>query len=135
VSAKGNWGRSILIVLVERSGEPEGWLVIGFVDAGESVGADIEALIPLQDHRQDFSPGFGGHNLAVHHESAAARAVDATEVIEGKGAGPFALVDEIELHLLVARGEWFGTHLTLPAVQRGDSQHLGTPEKAKYEQG
>ena len=38
--------------LVELGGQRERRLVVGVVHAGERVGADVEALVPLQDDRQ-----------------------------------------------------------------------------------
>ena len=42
--------------LVELGGEGERRLVVGVVHAGQRVGADVEALVPLQDHRQRAAP-------------------------------------------------------------------------------
>ncbi len=42
--------------LVELGGEGERRLVVRVVHAGQRVGADVEALVPLQDHGQRASP-------------------------------------------------------------------------------
>ena len=73
--------------LVELGGQRERRLVVGVVHAGQRVGADVEALVPLQDHRQRLLHPLCGDHLAVHLERAGAGPADAAEVVERERAG------------------------------------------------
>ena len=89
--------------LVELAGEGEGRLVVGIVHAGQRVGADIEALVPLQDHRQRLVHLLGSDHLAVDLQRAGAGAADAAEVVEGERAGAHAVILEVELDRVACR--------------------------------
>src|SRR5262245_47225574 len=49
---------------VEFGRQRERWLVVGVVDAGQRIGTDVEALVPLQDRRQGLFHLPGGDDLA-----------------------------------------------------------------------
>jgi len=80
-----------LIALVGLACEPERRLVVAVVDGDAGIGADVEATIPLEGHRQGFGHGFGGVHLAFQLEGGDARAAAAAEVVESEGASPFVL--------------------------------------------
>src|SRR5947208_4092260 len=91
--------------LVELGSERERRLVVFIVDTSQRVGADIEALVPLQDHRQGVRHGDGLNFLAVHLERSGARTTETTHVIEGKCAQAQAVVLEVELQRMFAGRE------------------------------
>src|SRR5262245_29498720 len=82
---------------VEFGRQRERWLVVGVVDAGQSIGTDVEALVPLQDRRQGLFHFPGGDDLAVEFQRANAGATDAGEVVERQRARTKAVVLEVEL--------------------------------------
>ena len=91
--------------LVEPGRQWERRFVVGVVHAGERVRADIEALVPLQDHRQRTLHLDGLHCLAVHLERAGAGTAEAAHVVEGEGADAEAVVFEVELDGVLAGRE------------------------------
>ena len=91
--------------LVELGGKGERRLVVRVVHAGQRVGADVEALVPLQDHRQRVRHGNGLDSFAVHLERAGAAAAEAAHVIEGERAQAEAVILEVELQRVLAGRE------------------------------
>ena len=89
--------------LVELRGELERRLVVRVVDAGQRVGADVEALVPLQDHRQRFLHPLSRDLLAVDLEGARARPTKAAEVVERERASAEAFVLEVKLDRMPPR--------------------------------
>jgi hypothetical protein len=63
--------------LVEFGRQRERRLVVRVIHAGERVGADIQALVPLQDHGQRTLHLDGLNGLAVHLERAGAGTAEA----------------------------------------------------------
>src|SRR5437762_6212624 len=91
--------------LVELGSERERRLVVFIVDTSQRVGADIEALVPLQDHRQGVRHGDGLNFLAVHLERSGARTTDSTHVIKREGAEAETVVLEVVLQRMLAGSE------------------------------
>ncbi len=91
--------------LVKLAGKGERRLVVGVVHAGQRVGADVEALVPLQDHRQRVRHGNGLDSFAVHLERAGAAAAEAAQVVERERADAEAVVLEVELDRVLAGRE------------------------------
>ncbi len=83
--------------LVELGGQRERRLVVGVVDPGQGIRADVEALVPLQDDGQRVLQLLRLHNLAIHLEDAGAGLPDAAHVVVGEGAIAKAVVLEVEL--------------------------------------
>jgi len=73
ISAGVRCGRSTLIVSLLS--------LVFVVYTGERVGTDIEALVPLQDHRQRSFHFLGGHVLAVDLKRAGAGTTNAREIV------------------------------------------------------
>ena len=93
---------------VELGGQGERRQVIRIVHAGQGVGADVEGLVPLQDHGQRVRHGFGGHDLAVHLQHAGAGPAEAAHVVERERADAQAVILEVELHGVLAGRERIG---------------------------
>ena len=91
--------------LVELGGQRERRLVVRVVHAGQRVGADVEALVPLQDHGQRVLHLLGGDFLAVHLQRAGAGAAEAAHVVEGERAEAQAVILEVELQRVLAGRE------------------------------
>ena len=91
--------------LVELGGQCERRLVIRIVHASQRVGADVEALVPLQDHGQRVQHGNGLDFLAVHLERADAGATEAAHVVEGKRADAKSVILEVKLQGMLAGRE------------------------------
>ena len=68
--------------LVELGGEGEGRLVVCVVHAGQRVGPDVEALVPLQDHGQSALHLLRHDFLAVYFEHTGAGTPETAHVIE-----------------------------------------------------
>src|SRR5438552_12323009 len=82
--------------LVELGSERERRFIILVIHASQRVGANIEALVPLQDHRQGVGHRDGLEFLAVHLERAGSGTTETTHVIEGKCAEAEAVILEVE---------------------------------------
>ena len=111
--------------LVELAGKGEWWLVVSVVDAGQRVGTDVEALVPLEDHGQCTGHGYGLHRLAVHLERAGAGTTQTTHIIEGERAHPQAVILEVEFNRVPARRE--GRSFPLNAFDQVESGSRGRP--------
>ena len=97
MSAGDNWGRSTLIVTLLSFAVRRTVAGVLVVDAGQRVGADIEALVPLQDHRQRALHPLRRDHSAVHFQRAGAGLSESAEVVELERAHADALVLEVEL--------------------------------------
>src|SRR5438477_8059646 len=90
---------------VKLSGQRERRLIILIIHASQRVGTDIEALVPLQNHRQGVRHRDGLDFLAIHLERAGARTAEAAHVIERKCAQAQAVILEIKLDGMLAGRE------------------------------
>ena len=88
--------------LVQLAGERERGLVVRVVHARQRVGADVEALVPLQDHRDRVLHPLGVDRLAVHLQRAGAGLAQSAEAVEGERAGSHARVLEVEFDGVLA---------------------------------
>src|SRR5262245_27751363 len=76
--------------------------------AGQRVGADVEALVPLQDHRQRAVHALRRDILAIGLQRAGAGTADAAEVVECQRSVTEAIVPEIELDVCRPGGKASG---------------------------
>ncbi len=91
--------------LVELGGQRERRLIVGIIDTGQRIGANVEALVPLQDHWQRMRHGNGLDFFAVHFERAGAGAAKTAHVVEGERADAKAVILEVELQRVFAGHE------------------------------
>ncbi len=92
--------------LVELAGKGKWRLVVSVIDAGQGVGANVEALVPLEDHGKCAFHGDSLDSLAVHLESAGAGTTQATHIVEGERAYPQTVILEVEFNCVPARSEF-----------------------------
>jgi hypothetical protein len=91
--------------LIELGGQRERRRVVGIVHTGKRVGADVEALVPLQDHRQRALHRLCRHHLAIHLKGAGAGSAETAHVVVGKRSHPEAVILEVELDGVTAGGQ------------------------------
>ncbi len=106
ISSGDNCGRSILIVsLLNFAVSGNGGMIVGVVHAGDGIGADIEALIPLQDDRDRLLHPLLVDHLAVHLQRAGTAFADAGKVVVRHRADAQAVILEVELDGVLAGRE------------------------------
>ena len=105
MSSGDSFGRSIVErQLVELAGEGERHLVVRVVHRCAGVGADVEALVPLQDQRASCAPSSGvATSLPSTFSTPVPPLADAAHVVEGERADAEAVVLEVELERVLAR--------------------------------
>ena len=111
--------------LVELGRQGERRLVVRVIHAGQGVGADVEALVPLQNHRQGFFHRLGDDGLTVQLQRAGAGATNAGEIVESQRARAQAVVLELELDEVPAGCERVRA-FPLDALEV-DQSHTGLP--------